>query len=611
VRFQFEHGNLRDQKDFSRLGTLYILALSTIATIIIIGQVLIQNFLEDQHYDSRVINVAGRQRMLSQRIAKIVLLLKYDSSEVQKQTHLHDLKSTVYLWRTSQEGLQDGSNKMNLPGHNSATIQAMFGDIDPYYHNILTGAEIIIQTLEANIQTDMASMADPVQQVLSNEDDFLEGMNAIVFQYDKEASEKVVLLRRLEYLLLGTSLVIILFEIIFIFRPTAKSVNITLRKLIESERNAQKMTKEIGALYASLEKSYEKLSSINLPVENPRLFAKTDKGGNLKYVSDSYEELTGYRFKNEHGTINDLFPGHTLGEDLMDDIIDSVSDGHTWRGEIKFTSKQGSSIWIEVHITPVFNNQQSINELLVVCTDLTKRKAAESEMHQKDREEIDRKIKEQKFRSVLILEGQEEERKRIAMDIHDGIGQLLTSLKFQIESIDPGNLSDARQKIEESKTLIKDLIKEVRRVTFNLKPTVLSDYGISAGLNVFIKEIDKLTNTNLVFENLTHFNERLPSEIENNIYRIVQEAINNAIKYAQSESIRISLSHTKDQLQVSIKDLGKGFDEQLLKKRDHKAESGNGFFNMFERTEYINGTLDVNSKPGAGTTVLLTVPLRL
>src|SRR5690606_40583224 len=109
-----------------------------------------------------------------------------------------------------------------------------------------------------------------------------------------------------------------------------------------------------------------------------------------------------------------------------------------------------------------------IDELLILGSDLTARKQAEKNMNQKSRAEIEKQVNQQKFRSVLILEGQEEERKRIAMDIHDGIGQMLTSLKFQIESMDSGSGDTNTRRLAEIKQGIKDVIKEVRKVTFNL-----------------------------------------------------------------------------------------------------------------------------------------------
>jgi len=607
--FKFNNFRKRNRSDFSRLGTLYILALSSIATFITVGQVLIQNFLKDQFYDSRVINVAGRQRMLSQNISKQSLLLEKIDAKTGRKNFYKDFKETVYLWKTSQEGLLYGNDSMHLPGKNSRVIEEMFDENAIYYVKMIGSCETILSKLEKDMETDLSELQPFINTILENEHNFLASMDAIVFRYDAEASHKVKKLRITEYILLGISLCVILFEIVYIFKPTAQNVNKTLNKLIESEKNAQKMTKEIGVLYSSLEKSYEKLSSVNQPIDNPKLVAKTDRGGNIKFVGDYYLDVTQYKKEEIRDTFVDLFIGYEDAEKIMDDLIDTVSEGTSWQKEIKFKGKEDNDLWMDVTVTPVFNNQNEITEMLVTGTDLTKRKIAEMQMHKKDKVEIEKKIKEQKFRSVLILEGQEEERKRIAMDIHDGIGQLLTSLKFQIESIDMGNYVESRNKLEEAKNLLKDVIKEVRRVTFNLKPTVLSDYGISPGLSVYVKEINKLTNVEITFSNKTGFSQRLPSKIENNIYRIIQEAINNSLKYSKTEAISVNLQHDQDNVIVEIIDNGVGFDEELLEKPNFKAESGNGFFNMFERTEYINGKLEVKSSPGEGTKVTLTVPL--
>jgi len=195
------------------------------------------------------------------------------------------------------------------------------------------------------------------------------------------------------------------------------------------------------------------------------------------------------------------------------------------------------------------------------------------------------------------------------MDIHDGIGQMLTSLKYQIESIDVKEGKTASQKIADADHLIKDVIKEVRRVTFNLKPTVLGDYGLQAALKVFIHEIAKLTDIKLVYKTTGEM-ERLPQKVENNIFRIIQEAINNAIKYSGADTIEVVLQHNEQQLLIVVKDEGRGFDARIVEARSMNIESGRGFFNMYERTEYINGKLDIQSAPGQGTTVALTVPVQ-
>jgi two-component system, NarL family, sensor histidine kinase DegS len=153
------------------------------------------------------------------------------------------------------------------------------------------------------------------------------------------------------------------------------------------------------------------------------------------------------------------------------------------------------------------------------------------------------------------------------------------------------------------------VIREVRKVTFNLKPTVLGDFGLQAALNVFVQEIGKLTDIKLVFKTSGEI-DRLPQKIENNIFRIIQEAINNAIKYSAAEQITVELRQSDQELSVIVSDNGKGFDTALVDSRNMNIESGRGFFNMYERTEYLNGELMIDTQPEKGTTVVLKVPVR-
>jgi two-component system, NarL family, sensor histidine kinase DegS len=351
---------------------------------------------------------------------------------------------------------------------------------------------------------------------------------------------------------------------------------------------------------------------VNQPPESPRLLARADRGGNVLFLADAFAGSVAADARQAEGNLrlSDLFTGITDPGDWMDSIIDTVSDGNSWQGELVLAATDGTTPWMDVTITPVYEQQGQVAELLVLGTDITLRKEAEHGMKQKNKAEIERKINQQKFRSVLILEGQEEERKRLAMDIHDGIGQMLTSLNFQISSIDLASTEKAEKKIADIDHLVKDVIKEVRRVTFNLKPTVLGDYGLQAALNVFVHEIAKLTTLKLTYKSEGTL-ERLPENIENNIFRITQEAINNAIKYSGSPQVEVMLAQTGDDLVVSVRDTGKGFDARALKDRNIDIGSGRGLFNMYERTEYIHGRLEIRSEPGHGTEVLLTVPLRV
>jgi two-component system sensor histidine kinase DegS len=592
---------------FGKLGMWYILALSVIATVAIIGQFLIQSHLKSQSQDSRVINLAGTQRYKSQWIVKMSLLLYADIEHNKFPDRIATLEDLLAQWKRGHEGLQHGDTQLKLPGKNSAKVSEMFKDLDPYFNAVYNSAKEII-AYKKGLDTDTAKFHRALSTLLDNEPVFLKKMDVIVFQYDSEAREKVARLSNLEYVLLALSIIVIMLEILFVFRPTTIQVNRTVNRLIASEKNAKKLSKEIGALYSSLEKSYEQLSQVNEPVENPRLYAKADRGGNVTYVSPLFEELAGKIPSKEVSRICDLFPASGLNNDWMDDVIDTVSDGKSWQGEIHYKAVAATEHWADIIINPVFSEDE-IEGLVILGSDTTKRKRAEKNMVLKNRAEIEKKINQQKFRSVLILEGQEEERKRLAMDIHDGIGQMLTSLKYQIESVNLANDEEAKTKLRDVQQLIGQVIKEVRRVTFNLKPTVLGDYGIQAALNVFVQEIGKLTDTQLVYKVSGEMSYRLPQQVENNMFRIVQEAINNALKYSSASRIEVLFEKRDNEVVVSVKDAGKGFDEKLVEKRSMNIESGRGFFNMYERSEYINAHLEIKSAPGSGTTVVLTVPI--
>jgi two-component system sensor histidine kinase DegS len=593
---------------FARLGTWYILALSIVASVVIIGQVLIQRHLKDQLNDSHVVNVAGKQRMLSQKISKTVLLLQDKQSAEERKNILNELNQSVALWKISQQALMNGNDSLKLPGKNSEEIIRLLTYTDVHFKIMSQNSSWLINSLKKDLAVSFVLLKPFIEKILNEESFFLQGMEKAVSQYDKEAQNKITRLSYLENALLIISLLVIAIEIIFIFRPTAFHVNKTVNKLVASEKNSKKMADEIRELYASLEKSYEQISQINQPIENPRIFAKSDAAGEVIFISSAFSELSGKEKLIPSLRLCDLFDDLNEPNDWMDDWLDTTLEGKHWEGEISFKDVKGKPCWVAVIISPVYNEKNEIEELVMMGSDITKRKMAEQNMNRKNQAEIEKRINQQKFRSVLILEGQEEERKRIAMDIHDGIGQMLTSLKYQVESIDFNADEKTQKKLQEIDQLIKQVIKEVRRVTFNLKPTVLGDYGLQAALNVFIKEMSKLIDVRLNFKSEKEI-ERLPQKVENNIFRIIQEAINNAIKYAEAESIDIILEQGEGELVITVADKGKGFDTRLVEQRSVNIESGRGLFNMYERTEYINGHLEIDSAPGMGTRVTLRVPV--
>ncbi|AWW31408.1 histidine kinase [Echinicola strongylocentroti] len=599
--------HLSDRPKYGKLVRYYLIALCAIATSIILSQILVQKFISEQKNDSGVVNLSGRQRMLSQEISKYVLLLGDSLNSTKRADYLKGLKSSLEEWKEAHVGLQYGNESLGINGKNSKTIQGLFADIAEDYSVMVAASQDIIKKLEQNLALPTDSLRNDISQVINHEQAFLTGMDKVVFQYDNEAKAKVTNLQSIEIFLLILSLGVISFEIFFIFIPSARTIRKTFKKLLLSEQKSRKMTLEISSLYNSLEQAYQDLLEVDVAVEDYTVFAKSMPSGEFFYFSDNFSRIM--EFDSTPKNIFKWLKEQGYNAEYLDNIQKMTLSGKTWTGDIKVVNDMGDFVWIKINIIPTMGDSGDVETLMVVATDETEKKEAEAISQEINRERIEKKVKEQQFRSALILEGQEEERKRISRDMHDGIGQLLSAMKFNLEGIHSVKSDYEREKLKTSKDLLKNVIKEVRRISFNLTPSALSDYGIVAVLNKFCKEITKLSDLQVSFENQTGFLSRLEGKVENNLYRICQEAVNNAIKYAEANEVKITLSHNSQFLNVDISDDGKGFDVDKLEEKGHLSASGHGLFNIRERANFINGQCTISSQKGKGTTISINIPL--
>jgi hypothetical protein len=232
-----------------RLTMLYTCALSSVAIISIIGQVIIQFSLAQQGSDAGVINIAGRQRMLSQRLSKAALVLEITTDPIERATHTQELQQVVALWESSQQGLRQGDASQDLPGNNSPQVTSLFARINPSFEAILAAAKGLLAALAYNPHRhDTRKILDPfVQIILSNEGTFLIGMNQIVSQYQVEAEARVSTLKSTELTLLVITLLVLLLEGSFIFRPTTHKLNTTIAEIVTLEQSIAKQKLELEA----------------------------------------------------------------------------------------------------------------------------------------------------------------------------------------------------------------------------------------------------------------------------------------------------------------------------------------------------------------------------
>ena len=581
---------------FRRLGKLYFIALGCIALSIVVSQLLIQTSIQSQQDDARVINVAGRQRMLSQKISKLALKIKQEPRSVMADRA--ELNDALELWKQSHDGLLNRDPSLGLSGENSEEIVLMFREIEQPFDKMFHNAHLLLADTTSKETKEKAC-----DDILQHEATFLKGMNEIVFRYDLEAREKVSALKKQEYTLFFISLIIIVFELAFVFRPIANNVQNTVQDLLRSEESSKKMAAEITELYEELGRSYQDLEAVNFEPESPSVYAKMNLRGEFSYISPTFIQVMEYE-DQKPGTLPQLLDSSGYRKEIIDGLMELVREKRNWMGELKLINEAGDFCWLETFLVPV----NPANEIKMIARDLTEFKEARMRSREINRERIEQSIKEHQYRSSLILQGQEEERKRISRELHDGVGQMMSALKLLIESIAPSS-KIMKNRVKNAKDLTKSMIREIRRVSFNLTPSNLEDFGLVAAVRKFCEEIDQVTKSQIIFLNETRFINRLDSAIETNLYRIIQEAVNNAIKYARADKIQVIFQHDQRVLKILIEDDGQGFDLAGMEKYGHFEKAGHGIFNMKERTAYIGGDFQIITAPKEGTKIFIELAL--
>jgi two-component system, NarL family, sensor kinase len=221
-------------------------------------------------------------------------------------------------------------------------------------------------------------------------------------------------------------------------------------------------------------------------------------------------------------------------------------------------------------------------------------------------------IKEQKIRELeteklltateAVLKGEEQERTRLARDLHDGLGGMLSGIKYSFNKM-KGNLvmtGENMQAFERSMDMLDSSIKEMRRVAHNMMPEALVKFGLDTALKDFCNDINQSGALQVSYQSIGLDALAIEQSTAITIYRVVQELINNTMRHAVAKSAIVQVSKTGSLLSVTVEDDGKGFDPEIL-----KSNTGIGWTNIKSRVDYLKGTIDVQASPGKGTSVHL------
>ncbi|MFZ2161159.1 MAG: sensor histidine kinase [Sideroxyarcus sp.] len=208
-----------------------------------------------------------------------------------------------------------------------------------------------------------------------------------------------------------------------------------------------------------------------------------------------------------------------------------------------------------------------------------------------------------------LLSTQENERRRIASDLHDGLGQSLTMLKLALDESERllanGETVKAAESLRQMKVKAQNALDEVRQVAMDLRPPMLDDLGILPTLTWFFRELETVCPRIKVEKNFGVNESSIPNHLKITIFRILQEATSNIIKYAKADCIRVGLGKTQDALHFSIEDNGKGFDFSEVAMRNG-SNRGLGLLSMKERANLSGGHCVMDSMLGQGTRILIS-----
>jgi two-component system, NarL family, sensor kinase len=199
-----------------------------------------------------------------------------------------------------------------------------------------------------------------------------------------------------------------------------------------------------------------------------------------------------------------------------------------------------------------------------------------------------------------VLKGEEQERTRLAKDLHDGLGGMLSGIKYSFQTM-KGNLimtPDNQQAFERSMDMLDSSIKEMRRVAHNMMPEALVKFGLDTALKDFCNDINQNGIVKIDYQSIEMETAGIDQTTAINIYRIVQELINNILKHASAKTAFLQVTNTNGQLSVTVEDDGKGFDTSIL-----TLEKGMGWNNIQSRIKFLNGKIDVQSDSRKGTSI--------
>ena len=334
------------------------------------------------------------------------------------------------------------------------------------------------------------------------------------------------------------------------------------------------------------------------------IIAITNKQGKITHVNNKFCHVSKYSREELLGKDHRIINSGHHSKAFMKNLWKTIVSGSIWKNKIKNLAKDGSFYWVDTTIVPFLDENGKVYQYVAIRTEITEHILLENKMKE-NISEHKQLVNNLHDLTAHLQNIREDERARIAREIHDVLGATLTVLKMDLEWLSKKVVENPmHERIISLHELAGEAIETTRRVSLNLRPNVLDNLGLFGAIEWLIREFEQRLDINCQLQTNMISHNRINKKSETTIFRIVQEVFTNITRHAKATEVVVNIAEIDNELLIEISDNGIGITEQQL-----FNPKSFGIIGMYERTEQLGGKLRIQGGPAKGSMIELQIPL--